>query len=178
MAFLNLSSIAPTTFDNIRNLNENTRIYNQLRGTPTYHIFLSYRHVDRQYVPKVASFLKSLQAGIYVDFLDEELSNSPNSRTASILRKRITESRKLIQLLTPNANSSRWMPWELGLGDGLLSYPNAVTLPATPDAYTRISDDFLNIYGHIETDASSVGSSWRVLYPEGSSKSIIDWLRA
>lgn len=175
MAYLNLSNLGSFGFQTSRTLNADVQNYNP---AARYHIFLSYRHADRNYVPGVVKFLKDLHAGVYVDFLDEELANSPNSRTAPIIRQRISDSRKLIQLLSPNSNDSRWMPWELGLGDGLLKYPNAVTLPATTTYNQKIPEDFLAMYGHIESTRNSYGpETWIVKYPEGTSKSFTDWLR-
>ncbi|GAB3636721.1 hypothetical protein GCM10027422_23110 [Hymenobacter arcticus] len=177
MAFLNLSSLSTTAFESAYRLNEDVRLFSQ-PGASKYHVFISYRHEDRSYVPGVAKFLKGLQAGIYVDFLDEELAKAPNSETAPILRRRITQCSKLIQILTPNSSDSRWMPWELGLGDGILGYPNAVTLPVINDYQPRVSQDYLDMYGYIETSKSSNGAftDWAVIYPKGGNKWFKDWL--
>ena len=152
MAFLNLASLPTATFESPYRLNEDVRLYSQRQPSALkYHVFISYRHEDRSYVPGVAKFLKGLEAGIYVDFLDEELAKSPDSQTAPILRRRITQCSKLIQIITPNSGDSRWMPWELGLGDGILGYRNAVTLPVINAYQPRVSQDYLDMYGHIET---------------------------
>lgn len=177
MAFLNLSSLPTATFESTNRLNEDVRLFSQ-SGTPTYHVFISYRHEDRSYVPRVAKFLKGLKAGIYIDFLDEELAKAPNSETAPILRRRITQCSKLIQIITPNSGDSRWMPWELGLGDGILGYPNAVTLPVINDYQPRVSQEYLDMYGHIETSRSSndAFTDWAVIYPKDGHKWLKDWL--
>jgi hypothetical protein len=177
MAFLNLSSLPTATFESAYRLNEDVRLFST-PGTPQYHVFISYRHEDRSYVPSIAKFLKSLRAGIYVDFLDEELAKAPNSETAPILRRRITQCSKLIQILTPNSDGSRWMPWELGLGDGILGYSNAVTLPVVNDYQPRVSQDYLDMYGHIETSRSNDATftDWAVIYPKGGNKWFKDWL--
>src|SRR5687768_18063793 len=36
------------------------------------------------------------------------------------LRDAVRRSRKFVFLVTPNSASSKWIPWELGLGDGAL----------------------------------------------------------
>jgi hypothetical protein len=174
MAFLNLSSLSSAVFEGPQTLNEDVRIL----GAPRYHVFLSYRHEDRNYVPGVARFLKNLGTGVYVDFLDNELSAAPNDRTAPILRSRILQSRKLIQLITPNSSSSRWMPWELGLGDGLLGYANSITLPVVNNYNASIEQDYLNMYGHIETANSQdrTRQDWAVLFPDGTAKWFTQWL--
>lgn len=175
MAFLNISALSSVAFQSPQALNEDVRAGG---AVPRYHVFLSYRHQDRAYVPGVAKFLKQLQAGVYVDFLDKELNMAPSSQTAPILRRRISQSRKIIQIITPNSDGSRWMPWELGLGDGLLGFPNAVTLPVVNDYNTKVEQDYLNMYGYIQTSgtANPNGEKWGVFYPDGTALWFRDWL--
>lgn len=177
MAFLNTFSLPSAAFERASKLNEDVRLYSRPEGK-RYHIFISYRHEDRAYVPRVVKFLRSLQKGIYVDFLDEELSKAPDNQTAPILRRRITQCRKLIQIITPNASSSRWMPWELGLGDGLLGYANAVTLPVINERNPRIEQDYLDMYGHIETTKSrdQTLTGWAIIYPNNTAVWFSEWL--
>lgn len=181
MAFLNLSSLPGATFESPYKLNEDVRLLSQRQpGAKRYYVFISYRHEDRAFVPRVAQFLKRLQTGVYVDFLDEELARSPDNQTAPILRRRITQCSKLIQILTPNSAGSRWMPWELGLGDGVLGYKNAVTLPVITDRQPRVTQDYLDMYGYIETAKSRDQSieNWAVRYPDGTAEWFADWLRS
>lgn len=175
MAFINLSNLRSSSFQKAQNLNEDVR----LLGEPHRHyIFLSYRHSDRKYVPQVANFLKTLGKGIYVDFLYEELAKAPNSEVAYILRTRISQCKKLIQLITPNSGLSKWMPWELGLGDGLLGYSNSVTLPGIEGYNRSIDQEYLNMYGHIKTTYSrdKTIEDWAVIYPNNSAIWFKDWL--
>jgi len=178
MAFLNLASLPTATFESAYKLNEDVRLYSQ-PGAPKYHVFISYRHEDRSYVPRVAKFLKGLQAGIYIDFLDEELAKAPDSQTAPILRRRITQCSKLIQIITPNSSDSRWMPWELGLGDGILGYRNAVTLPIINTYQPKVSQDYLDMYGHIETTTArnSTYEDWSIQYPDNTAEWFTTWLK-
>lgn len=176
MAFLNLSSLSTAPFQEAKFLNEDVR---QLSSTvPRLQVFLSYRHQDRAYVPGVAKFLKQLRAGIYVDFLDDKLAAAPSEKTAPILRSRIKQSTKLIQLITPNSSSSKWMPWELGLSDGLLGYPNSVMLPVVNDYNRSVDQEYLNMYGHIETSQSKdkTINDWAVHYPDGTALWFSQWL--
>jgi hypothetical protein len=177
MAFLNNFSLPSAAFERASKLNEDVHLYKRPEGKQ-YHIFISYRHEDRAYVPRVVKFLKSLQKGIYVDFLDEELIKAPDNQTAPILRSRINQCRKLIQIITPNAGSSKWMPWELGLGDGLLGYANAVILPVVNEHNPRIEQDYLNMYGHIETTKSrdQTLTGWAIIYPNSTAIWFSEWL--
>ena len=52
-------------------------------------IFLSYRRKDSNYVKPIVEILKKLGANVYIDYLDDNLPEKPDSETASILRSRI-----------------------------------------------------------------------------------------
>lgn len=70
------------------------------------------------------------------------------------------------------------MPWEFGLGDGLLGFPNTVTLPVIKIYNRTVSQDYLKMYGYIET-ARSVNNEtedWAVRYPNGNAIWFRDWL--
>lgn len=80
-------------------------------------IFLSHRHKDINQVKEVVGFLQQLGGAIYVDYLDDLLPNETSFETASILRERINKCSKFILLATPNSSDSKWIPWELGIGN-------------------------------------------------------------
>ena len=94
-------------------------------------IFLSYRRKDSNYVKPIVEILKKLGANVYIDYLDDNLPEKPDSETASILRSRIQKSDKFILMATPNSSDSKWIPWELGLGDGFIDFKNIAILPIT-----------------------------------------------
>ncbi|KAB7725849.1 TIR domain-containing protein [Rudanella paleaurantiibacter] len=172
MAYLNLDRLPDVRFQKALPLNEG------LGSKKIYSVFLSYRRVDKQYVAKVVQFLNALDASIYIDFLDDELNNTPNDQTAPTLRKRIQQSKKMIQLITPNSSDSKWMPWELGLGDGVLGYPNAVILPTVTTHFRNFDQEYIKMYGRIETSDSRDGTrnDWAVLYPNGDGVWFRQWL--
>jgi hypothetical protein len=173
VAYLNLSASSESRFEKAQTLNES------FGGEKKYKIFLSYRHVDRKYVAKIVGFLNKLDTSIYVDYLDEELNISTNKTTAPTLRKRIEQSEKLIQLITPNSYNSKWMPWELGLGDGVLGYVNTIVLPAAIENSVNFDQDYLKMYGYIETGNSKdlTIRGWVVRYPTGEAIWFKDWLK-
>ncbi|QJW89228.1 toll/interleukin-1 receptor domain-containing protein [Spirosoma taeanense] len=145
------------------------------------YIFLSYRRKDRDYVTKVAEFLEKLSAKVYIDYLDDELPSTPSDATAIILRSRIQKCRKVIQFVTPNSSGSKWMPWELGLGDGLLGYRNSVILPTSIDSNNSVDQEYLNIYGSIKMESIyesfyPLDDEWIVKYPQGQQVSLKVWL--
>lgn len=175
MAYLNLANLPTATFKKAETRSEYVRLYSE---QPKHHIFLSYRHADRQYVTGVTEFIKRLGKGIYVDFLDEELVQAPSNQTAAILRQRIMQSKKLVQLITPNSGQSKWMPWELGLGDGLLGYPNSVILPTINGTQKVTDQDYLRMYGYIEKgpSADDTFQDWLIRYPAQPAKWFKNWI--
>jgi len=86
-----------------------------------YDIFLSHSYQDAGEIWQLKEFLVGLGFSTYVDWIEEDdLSrNRVTPATANRLRTRVVNSRCLLVYPTEIAQMSRWMPWELGLADGL-----------------------------------------------------------
>lgn len=142
-------------------------------------IFLSYRRKDRQYVRPIVDILKRLGAKIYIDYLDDSLPEKPNTETAAILRNRIQKSDKFILMATPNSSDSKWIPWELGLGDGFLNYNNVAIMPITQFSNSWAEQEYYSIYGYVRKADSTDGSryDYAIFYPDGSAEWLLDWIR-
>jgi len=141
-------------------------------------IFLSYRRRDRAYVDPIVRFLKRIGVKVYIDYLDDSLPDDPNSKTAEILRSRIKQSDKFILLATPNSKDSKWIPWELGLGDGFLSDSHVVILPLVHYSSSWSEQEYFSIYGYIKKASSKDNTKydWAIFYPDGSAEWLINWL--
>lgn len=175
MPYLTFNNLTSRTFSKAASLNESisTRTYLEKR------VFLSYRRIDKEYVDGVVRFLKQMGVSVYVDYLDETLEEKTNDVVAQQLRDRIKECSKFITLATPNSASSKWMPWELGLGDRIINYPNVAVLPLTNDPNTWADQEYGKIYGRVESAYSfSVADSddWYIIYPNGTRIKFKDWL--
>ena len=142
-------------------------------------IFLSYRRKDSQYVRPIVEILKKLGAKIYIDYLDESLPEKPNTETAAILRSRIQKSDKFILMATPNSSESKWIPWELGLGDGFLNYSNVAIMPITRYSDSWDEQEYYSIYGYIRKANSTDGTKYdyAIYYPDGSAEWLLNWIR-
>lgn len=138
-------------------------------------IFLSYRREDRDYVVSVVEFLKRNGINVYIDYLDDSLEDD-NTKVAGQLRTRIGNCKKFISLATPNSSKSKWMPWELGLGDRIVNYENVAVLPITHNENSWGDQEYGAIYGRIENQ-STYSNSWYIVFPEGSKVSLLDWIR-
>lgn len=174
MAYLKISDLRGAYFQKAQPLNESSLGFR----APTKRIFLSYKHEDKDKVVPVVKWLQSKGVNVYIDYLDNELIGKSDVDAAKILRTRIQQSDKFILLSTHNVRESKWVPWELGLGDGFDGYKNVIRLPLTTTG-TWTSKDFYDIYGYIYKSDLAY-EQWYVEYPD-SNYSLIkleDWLKS
>ena len=92
--------------------------------------FLSHSSRDVELLPGVIKLLEGHGATVYIDKKDPDLPPFTSRETAAVLRQRIRQSKKFILFATSTSKDSRWMPWELGLSDGLKGAAETAVLPA------------------------------------------------
>lgn len=93
------------------------------------NVFLSHSHLDGDLVKGVFRVLRRHGATPYVDWDDDALEGLGNLDRAVVLRTQIESCGRLVMLMSDEGAKSGWMPWELGLADGLHSRARAVTFP-------------------------------------------------
>lgn len=178
MAYLTFNELSSSTkyFSKAENLNESL---SGAHHTYDKRVFLSYRRKDKAYIDPVVKFLKKQGVDIYIDYLDEQLPDTPSSETAEILRERIKKSDKFILFATPNSKESKWIPWELGLGDGFLEYENVAILPVTYNSSHWEEQEYYQIYGYIKKANSTDNSKidWAIFFPKGNAYWLENWLK-
>lgn len=88
---------------------------------------------------------------MYADNGDTRLPDIPSPETAQILRDTLTACRKLVVLVTTNSKDSKWIPWELGLGDGYHAPDAVALLPAIPEGGPQLwaEREYLGLYDRI-----------------------------
>jgi hypothetical protein len=175
MAFITFNDLQSRELTKAFSVNESLNLGEKFEK----QIFLSYRRKDRQYVRPIVEILKKLGAKIYIDYLDESLPEKPNKETAAILRSCIQKSDKFILMATPNSSESKWIPWELGLGDGFLNYSNVAIMPITQYSNSWEEQEYYSIYGYIKTANSTDGTKhdYAIFYPDGSAEWLLNWIR-
>jgi hypothetical protein len=59
--------------------------------------------------------------------------------------------RKFVLLVTPNSKDSKWIPWELGLGDGANRDANVALFPSAEKSYEQqwSEQEYLGLYQRI-----------------------------
>ena len=143
--------------------------------------FLSHSSKDEEYLPSVIHLLESHGASVYCDLGDDRLPVNPNPETALILKKQIKVSRKQVVFITKNSQNSKWVPWELGIGDIYLSSRNVALLPVTTNKIDQswAQQEYLGLYRHIvwgQLDGFS-SNLWLVYdYRTNTAERLNDWL--
>jgi hypothetical protein len=110
-------------------------------STPAQNIFLSHSTKDDAHVDRVVLFFADFNAEEYSDNGDKELPARPDPETARLLKQRIDSCARFVVLVSPNSQASAWIPWELGVADGLKGVAPIAILPITPagdeEAWTK-----------------------------------------
>ncbi len=85
-----------------------------------FDVFLSHSVRDARVVLGLRSLLQARGLTVYVDWIDDpELDRTHvSAATAARLRQRMDQCRTLVYAVSRAAQTSRWMPWELGYFDG------------------------------------------------------------
>ena len=125
----------------------------------------------------VAALFEAHDAPCYVDRGDERLPSPPSVQTAAILRDAIRATPRTVVFVTENTHRSRWVPWELGLADGLKApSPFSAVLPFTASGSDEawIGQFYLGLYPVVHT---TNGTDWFVRDPrDGGDWTLRDWL--
>jgi hypothetical protein len=175
MPYLTFDNLSIRTFSTSTVLNESikSRTYRETE------VFLSYRREDKDWVNGIVRFLKGFDISVYIDYLDQTLEEKTNDEVAKTLRAKIQSCSKFISLATPNSGKSKWMPWELGLGDRITNHKNVALLPLTSNSSIWSDQEYSKIYGKIE-NIPSVGfnaiDTWYVIAPKGPKVNLKIWL--
>lgn len=121
-------------------------------STGVFDIFLSQRQLDAEVVHVLYDDLTKMGYSVYVDWIhDRDLDRScVNKTTADRLRKRLKDSKCLLYVSTSNSPESKWMPWELGLKDGLSGKVAILPIAASDvhsDSYQ--GREYLSLYPYV-----------------------------
>lgn len=132
-----------------RILNFNKVIYAENRG---YDLFISHSYLDKELILTLVEIFNQANYSVYVDWINDSLLDRLNvtAKTAKVIKNRINESKGLAYIATSNITNSKWCPWELGIGDGLLQ-GRACILPILEEYSTIFKgQEYLGIYPYIE----------------------------
>lgn len=132
-------------------LTEDVILAKARRATAASSTFLAHSSADVREVAGAVQLLENHGAKVYIDKKDATLPPYTSEETADALKKRIHESRRFVMLASKNSQQSKWVPWELGLADGVKMLKNIALLPASDseDDTTWTSWEYLGLYRRI-----------------------------
>jgi hypothetical protein len=144
------------TFDRLRQIiaksvvNEAIRL-SEARKKEGKTLFLSHSSRDKTYLAGVIGILEGHGGRVYIDDGDSRLPRTPCKETAAILRATIQSMRRFVVFVTVNSKDSRWIPWELGLGDAYRTPSNVALFPTStdPDEQKWAQQEYLGLYQRI-----------------------------
>lgn len=113
--------------------------------------FLSHSSKDDELVAGAIRVLENHGGKVYVDEIDPEMPPYTNAKTAALLKTRIRDTSRFVLLASKNSKDSRWVPWELGIADGLKPPSNIALFPASDSNYDQswASWEYLGLYDRI-----------------------------
>lgn len=141
----------------------------------SHDVFLSHNHLDKEVVLGLKTLLERAGYSVYVDSeSDPQLDASKvDAATVDVVRRRLRGSRSLLYATSENAEASKWMAWELGLGDGLGK--RVAVVPVTGTAGALATREFLLVYPEVQE--GSLGEPMWVRRPDGTFVTFAGWLR-
>lgn len=113
--------------------------------------FFAHSSKDDDLVAGAIMILENHGAKVYADHKDPSISKTPLLEIAAHLRTVIRECGKFVMLATPRSKDSKWIPWELGLGDGIRQHPNVALFPSAESAIETewSQQEYLGLYSRI-----------------------------
>ncbi|MBV7268954.1 toll/interleukin-1 receptor domain-containing protein [Winogradskyella luteola] len=142
-------------------------------------VFISHSHKNADLVEYLVAVLTNLKVEVYVDWMDDEMSYPPSSKTALKIKDMIDVNKKFILLATNEGIESKWCNWELGIGDAHKYIENIALLPVAENSGNWIGNEYLQIYPYINKKYKSLDwdDEYYLIYPNGKRKDFIQWLK-
>ncbi len=121
------------------------------KAQKTFDVFLSHSYADAAAILGLKVTLEGHGLSVYVDWVeDTQLERTKvDHATATHLRNRMRSCKSLLYAVSPNATSSKWMPWELGYFDGFNQKVALVPIVEVPVA-TFQGQEYLSLYPYVD----------------------------
>ena len=123
-------------------------------ATGPYDIFLSHSVLDARIILGVRNWLVLNGYSVYVDWIDDPMLDrtTVSPATAARLRSQMKRSKFMIYATSRAADTSRWMPWELGYFDGIHAEGVVAVLPIDSSRTAPYAgQEYLGLYRRLET---------------------------
>lgn len=95
-------------------------------------LFLAHSSADKgELLDAAIGVLSDAGATVYADFLDPEAKALDPSKFGTFFTGAVSNTERLVVILTIKTSSSKWVPWELGLAHGLHDLIHVAIWPLT-----------------------------------------------
>ena len=174
--------MAIATFDQLRassSLGEHVRMDDVRKSYRDKNLFLSHSLSDLRPAKSAVNLLERHGASVYLDVEDPGLQSTSPKETAQRLRSAIRTCRRLVVVITENTQTSRWIPWEMGIADQELGESRVALLPAKAQSYSAedwSEQSYFNLYARIEPHSVNASPTWLVRTSAGAWISLSDWV--
>lgn len=133
---------------------KNTRIDESMltfSENKNYDLFISHSFKDKDLVIGLHQLFVETGYNVYIDWIEDANLNRTNvdEKTASIIKNRVKSCKALAYVSTANTPTSKWCPWELGLGDGMLG--KVCILPVMKDKFK--GQEYLGLYPYLDYES-------------------------
>jgi hypothetical protein len=143
--------LAYATYENLRQIGAQADSASLIKEASTIegkNVFLSHTSADIDLLPGVIKILEGHGGRVYVDRADPILPALDIFEIANRVRDAVRRCPKLVVLVTPRSKNSKWIPWELGLGDGANRAKNIALFPSAETALEQewSKQEYLGLY--------------------------------
>lgn len=172
------------TYDELRQFSNKAEAQTFMKSASESYgktVFLSHSSKDHNLVPGVVLILENHGGRVYVDEHDPKLAELDFQQTAERLRNVVRACHKFVLFVTEQSKDSKWIPWELGLGDGHKREYNVALFPSAEKSYeqTWSEQEYLGLYHRIIWgNFEGQKPEWLVLdHRRNKAERLGDWLR-
>lgn len=146
-------------------------------------LYLSYALLDKRIVNKTADFFRTIHKNIKVDMMINPISERVSVHTSRAVKNKIIRNDKFVFLATSTSIFSKWVNWELGIADCYKAKDDKIVILPVADKNSRwLGDVYFKLYPRIErlvpNPSIKTTCLYRVVYPNGSTKPLNEWLLA
>lgn len=147
-----------------------------------YDIFISHSFLDKKLISALASLFEEDNLSVYIDWVQDPYldRNHVTLKTAELVKDRIKQCKSLAYISTQNVTSSKWCPWELGVGDGIHNGKACILPILEEDGENFKGQEYLGLYPYIDyasTQGYNTKHFW-VTDPQNTNKYVLlkDWI--
>lgn len=127
-------------------------------------VFLSHSHHDRPLVEGLIAILDGIGIKIYVDWNDNSMPRVTNRETAEQIKGQIRQNTLFMILATERALGSKWVPWEVGIGDQVKGEEFILLIPVADPSGQFHGNEYLQLYNHLDFGTLQFGAPLRSRY--------------